>query len=909
MATDKDIEAFIASRKEGWRGKFRKDPAQAATLLRKHGKASLGDSILQGLQQGASHGFADETERAVTGGPAKNHILAQASNPTAYMLSQILGLAATGGLVRGTGGAIGKVRSAPLRRGSGSVAAGGQGRAIERAAKAKDIEETWGNFPFGKNTDPRVRGFALDAAHGAALGYGGIDPTQDDDALSVERFKRAGLSLGASLALAPIATSMGVASTNIPLLFGGRRIGSRKMLEPPGVSRRNPSGNPRQAIEIARSMDESAARANAPPPRRLSEPSLTTLERAVYEGRKQGLSDREIAIRQGWDPDEPPNYDEFDTLFSRTGAKKKDVDAVRTYISKQAREAPTVEGFADPSMKALLDERHKSAVRKIKAAYIENRRQEPVGIIARDTDPPLQSKGKRTQELADLALEPIATDRISQMRAAERGQAARSIEEAYPVPPSARPYADVPERRFETPGGKRYVVEFAPGANKGVSVAFRRDRKGLARSLTNDFGSNGKASLRETRDVLRGVEKAIEDDIGAGGRAYYSMMGSDPKRSRLYDRMAKRIAPPENYHVSSMPEAGAQLTRTRETMYQPDEFVDGMMEAFTRQDRPALESWMSTLDQRARRDPGLMERVRGRVAQQLAINERADPRLNDTPTMREFLHALGMAGNKAKGIPNVLDAARQPASAAHNSERYQAALSRLGKKGPRLRTRHAEALRREMEAFKPGPYTGPHDPRMGPPLVLRGDDQARFISPLDFYRKGKVSNNDVTATGLFSGPIAMGADAVMRMGEERPEWDDRGPPVIEGQFQEVRPQPAPSAPAPPAGILPQLAPQQPGNPVLEAAAAGQAPPAVAPIDLAEAQKVMSAVAGIPLERFGADGKMGPETQAALTRFQQAARIPVTGQLDELTARRLAQLRDGQLPEEMVAEIRAGLGGR
>lgn len=809
--SEQDIEAFILSRKEGWRGQFRKDPAQAADLLRRYGKTSALDAAFQGFQQGAAHGFADETERAVTGGPAKNHILAQASNPAAYTIAQILGLAATGGIVRGAGSAVGKARSAPLRRGSGSVAAGGQGKAMERAAKAKEIESTWANFPFGKKADPRVRGFALDAAHGAALGYGGIDPTQDDDAFSTERMKRAGLSLGASLMLAPVATSMGVASTNLPLMWGGRRIGSKKMLEPQGVSKKNPAGNPRQSIEIARSMDESAAR-----------------------GRGETSS------------------------------------------------------------------------------------------IARDQETPLRSKGRKTRELADLALEPVARERINDLQTAQRGESAAAIEKQYPGRRDDAWYhggqdeidqIDINRGTFGFHVGTRKAAEDRTQAFKQRALtrfdvdgdfarvpdlddwgpesylAARRSRKAefspehenLWREL--DAIARNKPRLEQWRPA---VNRATQGH-GLKGWSYKNGSEDEGSVSRvLFDASAAKRRPAGEFSVG-------------------DDYLDDMMEAFVRQDRPALESWVSTLEGAARRDPTVRQRVQAAVARQLAINERSDPRLNDTQVMREFLHALGMSGNKAKGTPNVLDAARGPARERHDPTRYTEALDRLGKKGPRMRPRHAEALRREMEAFKPAAYTGPWDPRMGQPLVLRGDDKARFISPLDFYRKGKVTNADVTATGLFSGPIAMGADQLLRQFEHRPEWVDRPPPaapeVIEGEYEEVQPKPRP------AGLIEQLAPQEPGNPLLQAVEAGDAPASVAPINVAEAQKVMSAVAGIPLARFGADGKFGPETQAALTRFQQAARIPVTGQLDELTARRLVQLRDGQLPAEMVEEIRAGLSAR
>jgi hypothetical protein len=45
-------------------------------------------------------------------------------------------------------------------------------------------------------------------------------------------------------------------------------------------------------------------------------------------------------------------------------------------------------------------------------------------------------------------------------------------------------------------------------------------------------------------------------------------------------------------------------------------------------------------------------------------------------------------------------------------------------------------------------------------------------------------------------------------------------------------------------------------------------------------------AGFSLTRYGADGYAGRETRAAITRFQAAHRLPVTGRLDERTLRAL-----------------------
>ena len=788
--TDEDIEAFIASRKEGWRSRFRTDPAQAARLLRKHGKTSQVDALFQGLQQGASHGFADEVERATTGGPAKNHILAQASAPWLYLLGQLGGLSATGGLLRGTGGAVGKARSAPFRRGGGSVAAGGQKRAIENAAKAKDIENAWGNFPLPAKTDPRVRALVMDAGHGAAVGYGGIDPTRDEDMLSRERAERAAIGVTASLGLAPLTVSGGVAATNAPLLWGGRRIGSAKMLEPQGVSRSNPRGNPRASIEIARSRDESAARERMP---------------------------RDTAS-------------------------------------------------------------------------------DAVGIINRDKARPLDSEQPHMRRLADQALEPIARDRVAELRRLERNEAADAMEAAYPTPGAQ------PRMPFLTAREKRVHALIEQGLDpQSISQSLGqplRMTQVYIRKLEKKFGAAGIPLSNGQTPGSRFVDMALGDTAARVSRP----RPGKPAIERTKD-IAREIGGPP----AAKPSGQGDLFNVA------DDFVPQMVEAVVRQDARALASWMSTLEAAARRDNTVLPRVRAAVARQLAINERTEPGMNNTDEMRQFLHALGMSGNKAKGIPNVLEAARRGPRERYNSERYQAAIKRTsGTKGPQLRERHATALRDEMATYQPGAYTGPWDPRMGQPLVLRGDDQARFIAPWDFFRKGRVSNREVSLSGWLSGPFAWGGEQVYNHYFEHPgEWNDRPDlDVIEGEAREVPARPRAQAqpqPEPPPGILPQIAPPEPENPVVQQAARQGA--LDAPMEVREAQSILAGVAGVPLDRYGADNRLGRETRNALLTFQRAAQIDQTGELDETTIRRLRQLRDGQLPVWLEDRIRARLGER
>src|SRR5690242_3629186 len=107
---DQEIEALVAERKGQWATLFRNDPAKAAELMKSYGVPSVGESMLQGAEQGVAHGFADDIERATSGGVAKNQIRAQAAHPVEYALSTLGGTAAAGGLLRlGTSAAAGKM--------------------------------------------------------------------------------------------------------------------------------------------------------------------------------------------------------------------------------------------------------------------------------------------------------------------------------------------------------------------------------------------------------------------------------------------------------------------------------------------------------------------------------------------------------------------------------------------------------------------------------------------------------------------------------------------------------------------------------------------------------------------------------------------------------------------------------
>lgn len=322
------------------------------------------------------------------------------------------------------------------------------------------------------------------------------------------------------------------------------------------------------------------------------------------------------------------------------------------------------------------------------------------GIIARDTAPPMQSTGANVQRLADEAIAPIAPERIAALRAQERNAAADSMVAAYPDPAAARRAAMV------TRQPARPVPVRTPGADD------------LARE---------RAARGERPDPL-----------------------ADMREAQLLREAARREA-----REAAQPQQG-QLNLP-EPVDEADVFVRQMMEGFVRQDRPALESWVATLEAAARKDPTVMPRVKSAVARQLAINERADPALNDTPVMREFLTALGLWGNKAKGTPNILENARAPAREAFPTGRFEDALARTQGETP-MRPRHAANMRQEMEAFQPGPYTGPADARRGPPTIARGDDQPYWLNPMNFFKDGAVNDAQVNMAGFLSGPISYGAE-------------------------------------------------------------------------------------------------------------------------------------------------------
>jgi len=1234
------LDNFLRGEEEAWSGELKTDRKKAEGKLKALGGTGLLESIGVGAMHGLTHGLSDDAERAGAGGKSKveaayeratgrkiagTHIKSKASNPAAFVVSQAVGALGAGALLRV--GVPRYARNAASRiRENARGAAGFVRPGAERAAQR--IEANIANYGI---KSPRARALALDASHGALFGYGGFDVSEDEPVASPERLARTGAGAALSALAAPLATSAGAAGTNASLLWGARRLGSKRMLEPPGVTRANPRGRPREAIDIARSRDESAARAaelqarelaidrlgyvryplkganDRDPVDRLRSPEVadsaeyarrggvakwqreyprdladpdnptgvhttgdhpralndedpdidamgfggarrrpgakpTTFEaniarfvdlaeeaatagaplskaelaramglspdglrgmlsaaasgarqvspelrqrlqrlrpaetdlpqrrtnvpgeqgapgpgtagqhpeilpgirrpRGFLSPRPDGVEPRDIVLgyndksktrdlgidldvrsRTGEDsdvarhvavlatdirktvdqakqtgqmddlaaawnvtPDElqafaanrssgrPGPAEErltaaveiiesanrnLETLtldevarrlrakgyrakegkslastFSQARRGRSDMkfsDELRERIARLRMAAPYTSrmGFDRGDLEALAvgsvggsianpDDPYAGAAagsalafggrRALASLFMSgafNRLGMGRGIVRRDRKPPLESEMPNTRDLADAALEPIAREKISGLETGRRGAAADAIEKAYPGPAGKQRPASVRERRFKGPDGRTYVVEFKDRADIGDTlVNFREDARGRfsfartaagLRSSGNPYEATGRNTGRGAREILRGVETAIRQDIREGGRNDYSFAGNSPKKRRIYDMIAKRLGAPEGYELTRSRSGQGNVYLGRKERHGPDpvgQFVDDMMEAFTRQDRPALESWASTIEAAARKDPSIMPRIQAAVARQLAINERfgATTRtglpVNETPEMRDFLHAIGMSGNKARGTANVLEEARGAVRDRFDATRYQMALARREGKTS-MRPRHAAAMREEMGRYEAPAYTGPAIAGRGPSLEARGDDKPYWLNPVDFYAgKKHVSDDAVQMAGLVSSPLAylnerfvVGPQADAAFGE------DDELPVIEGRAVE-RPR----------------TPQLPGPQAGQSALAGNAPIDRQRPILKNADGSFSTERTITVERDGRwfnvptiiDGERHDEREIS-QRFEDGEDLPTVGEFASLEeAEQAAQSRSQEI---------------
>lgn len=413
---------------------------------------------------------------------------------------------------------------------------------------------------------------------------------------------------------------------------------------------------------------------------------------------------------------------------------------------------------------------------------------------------------------------------------------------------------------------------------------------------------------RDAIDIARSRDETAARGGGSPGIVARDtappLQSTQRQTQQLADQALAPVAPERIAHLRGQERNAAAASLERSVMPPPQQtpWVQQMMEAFVRQDAPALNSWVSTLRSANRQDPMIMPQVRAAVTRQLAINERSNPALNDTPVMRQFLTALGMSGNSRRGAPNVLEAARAPARAQFPTGRYEDALTRTQGQTP-MRPRHAEAIRNEMQTYQPGPYTGPADPRRGPPTVARGDDQPYFISPMDFFRSGKINDAQVTMAGFAAGPIAyagedyaikplmkefvVGSEGI-RMPQEQPQGMLADLPAQAGLMPQdepaMPPRPMPQAPAPrpapsPVQAMPQTAPQQ--------------APARNERDIIMDIQAAMIEAGIPVGgRDGQpDGIVGPKTQRAIELFTMGGQSSL-----EDIARRIRNYPRGRLAQ-------------
>lgn len=799
------LSQFLARRQQIVAQTLDKGGQQAEALLSSYGAPSQLDAGISGFQQGALHGFADDMERAERGdGVAKKHITSKAARPVEYEVAALLGaMASVAGLRLGQA-EVGRLASSGARAGARvSGAAGSAASAAKHGERAKSIQQKIATFGM----KPNHRGTAMDAGHGALMGYGGTDVHADEEAFSGERLLRAGMGAAASTIAAPVATSLGVAAANTPLAFGGRRIASQAMLEPPGVVTKgqafwnkvlnrngpreaNPTGRPRDAIEIARSRDETAARGPVD----------------IFTGKSQNP-----------------------------------------------------------------------------------------GIIARDTAPPMQSTQRNVQQLADQAIAPVAPQRIADLKSRERNMSADAIEAQYPSrtqpapqaqpPAAASPFGDGPSLTNAQREFVRLLEEGKEPAAIGRWLGLPPNMVDvMMRKISNEHVRAGlpvpapRPAIDRAKDLARQIGQSTQS-------------AADRFKSEVLGRITpQKQAPPAAPAQQQMP----LPFKTPEQ--EADEFVGQMMEAFTRQDRPALDSWVSTLQAAAQKNPAVMPTVKASVARQLAMNERADPNLNNTPVMRDFLNALGLWGNKAKGVPNILDAARGPAAAKFPTGRFEDALTRTQGQTP-MRPRHAANMRAEMETFDPGPYTGPADPRRGPPTVARGDDTPYWLNPVDFFKDGKVNDAQVTAASVLSGPLSyvledhaigpatefmIGSPDHIRMPQQKPA----------GMLADIPPDAAPM-PEPEPRLIPEpiAEPMAPPPAPMQQAQAPRGDDAV----IREIQQVMIDAGFAVGGPDGApDGIVGPLTQRAIEAFTMGANLDL-----EDVLRRIRNY-----PRDRLAEILA-----
>lgn len=274
------LEAIRRAREKA----LKADRATELAASRKHFAMPKAQVLLQGGEQGLLHGFADDISRAMvdkdrletmgdkiyadTGERvAVNQVLAKASDPTLYGLGELGGAGLAGlltrGLFKGAGGAMkwkaGIEKGADIGRAEMRVSQADRARealaAESRFAKKAARAERVGNAGLPSN---RAQAMTFDTAHGATMGYGGLDPNEDEGAIELDRALRALGGGAVGLAFAPTMAA-GANYTGQAGKFAQQEMG----MMPRTPLRRNKLKEGRTAEDVIAQMlgmDEFAAR-------------------------------------------------------------------------------------------------------------------------------------------------------------------------------------------------------------------------------------------------------------------------------------------------------------------------------------------------------------------------------------------------------------------------------------------------------------------------------------------------------------------------------------------------------------------------------------------------------------------------------------------------------------------------
>lgn len=755
------------AKREGRQGEMLKDAGFPGAL----------GSVGMGGVHGASHGLSDDIERGLskrdprTGKKwAETHARAEAANPILFGLGQVGGTALTGFAIRAGLPALGKARADSIRKSGASNAYGSGSLSSKLEAQAQGAERAIGQL-FLKN--PKHRATAIDAAHGAAWGAGGVDVHKDEQ-WDAGRALRTAAGAGLGVLAAPMAAGAGMATTNAPLLWGGRRI-SKPMLEPPGIQPPNPVGN------LVRRMQ-----------------GKPTVPR-----NKTGDLNAPISQARG-----------MDEAFARVGDEKSAAQKVQALQEEAARLRAVADHIASQAPK------RRSQAWKDRIAEADNDARIAEQLAAEAPTVALRSPGRMTP--ARRAQPPVY---------AVAGRTGPPPQPDLMGPPA--PYAPAPA--MERLADK----VFDPRMEGRSPAAFVRG---------------------ENRD-LRAAEMVAMADEAMSGRLVNNQKPHGVTLNRAYL---------EQLHSSGRAE------------------FDNLMSAVEKGDIGVVNSWSQYVWKLNKQVPGSYSVLQARLLRLMANNERAGrPHLNDTPAMLAFQDVLGVANRGAQSARDRLGVARRRAEEQFPLQRMDAAAERMSGARPAqtLRPRHRAPLYDAMTTYKSPAYQEPlqsratkpgWDPVLGRP---RGDDQAKWYVPWDFFTSKPLSEEAMQAAGLWSGPASYGAELLFKEPISRLSgalgWSSQpasGNPLADALMQGAQP-PAASPPADPDQPAQVQATQAP-RPMsaMESAserlgAINARPVTPPPAGAADKQRLLTQL-GLPPEVGGVDGIEGPATRLALARFAE-----------------------------------------